>query len=377
MQADLAALYDVIGSWWGSAPDSDLARIIQAAPESHLVEFVGANKDRRPRWSETMNASVRAKPGSGGLRPIWLKSWERDVDRAKAVRLLLYADAVVLSTDTIGIDWASTHSDTQKLREDLAWLCDTYPLVREGSLQYAYVSSHWKERLMAPFLVGDMPGPGQEEFPWQEEAPWEEEDKRLFRQMEDPLVGLWRHIRGIDADPFAFSPAQDWILRRAIGPTPVGSRVAALVDLAKAQLPVFSSVPRELVRLRSDEAAFEDWRRMLSASLGRVRGALGHDNDPEVLAGSLQHEMQEALAPIQRRLHRSLALQAIHRGGKGLVVAVLTGAGSAIFDDDPNLLALTGAAGAAVLGELGWELLRAAQSRDRDRMIWGTYASLF
>jgi hypothetical protein len=316
-------------------------------------------------WKILDGARPSPHERTGGFRPTFLRS-DPAPDRALSARLLLYSGEMVVPTSLMQVDSASSRlQDREELVSALAWLCTTYPLWQDGSLECADVGEHWKWRLTYEGLREEMPKEIRD-------TDWRE---IWGLHMEDPLVGLVRTFPRLNSDLISLSKAEDWQLRRLINCTPPDSRrVSNLTLLGRADLPMLGGSIAELVTLRLNEDAFAQWRLALGQSLEAVREYGGDEADPQRLAGAIQDELNEALSPIGRAVTRSRTLQALHLETRSLSVSALGAAGAGLGAGSADLPVLGGAL--AGLGDLGWAMYSAARQRKKDNLIWATYAAL-
>jgi hypothetical protein len=371
-----AAIYDHIESWWGDKFDDELIERMVYAPMKHKLAFT---KSVRPLWKELWKSSgarLRAIP-RGVLRPALTASYENySQQMTRAMRVLLYAHEIVLDKDHFFDFDPRIHNFVGCYRDSLEQMARMRPLVEDGSIKFATISSDVIDPSLGLDVDDIMELPEVAEWlePNADSLPTQEGKKSFMRLLTSHSYGGISIACNLAAKHQAHMLAQDSseqaVIRALLQRSEVDKSHAVLRQLAAVNVPAMIGDIDALIKLRQSEADFADWRTHLGEAMVYIEDLGGADwKSLDEASDSVYKHLMDGLSQVEKAVKKSPALQALKGGLQGLALTGLSAAATSVaYGGDPVKTVVGG--GVGKLGDVVINYVKAVKARRKDHLIW-------
>lgn len=377
-----AWLYGRIEHWCGNRLTIELADAVSVAPPEQIVAFAQS-------FDGSPGTGIGALISAGSLRPLVAVPdlrRERPVadSVSMALRLLLYVPEVVLESDFLAILFSFgrlrdvTPQRRAELRHTLHMLSVLRPLALSGAIHVSHVwskAAHPSQFGSAREAVAnsDIANLAREIGHIPPEADVDPvELAQILRSHFGVLYFACNLARQRLATPLALSEADLRVLSATLSCEVQDGRHTTLSHLARLPVPEFQQDADLLVRLRTDDSAFGEWRERLSRALSAINSLPDSAHMTEA-ADIVRTELESATAHVNQSVSRSPALTAMKGGLRRIGIGAI-GAGTAGLLSGNPYVAMA-ALGASQLADTALAYVDERSQLRSDRLVLDVIAS--
>jgi hypothetical protein len=377
LHSNPSKFFDHLEAWWGADFDDELIQRMAKAPKKHKNAFADS---LMPFCLNPGLVSIPDIP-PGALRPVMPTEefLPRNIRRRDSLRLLLYAQEVLLDGRDLFGDFVIGVHDEDTFEGSLRHLRKMRPFIEDGSIKFSnpMIPDTDSAVLAELYRAIEQPHIAAIFDEMLTDLSVEFEDWPGFGQGSVLRDFVWLQYGGVatachlakehQANILARGKLQEMIIDALLQRPTADGRHVVLKKLAAMKVPTMTSDLDTLVALRKSDADFAEWRTRLGDAMAYVEelheGAASLDEAAEVVFAQLS----DGLSHVQKAVKKSPALQAVKGGVTGLALTGVSTVATAMTSGDPAKAAFVG--GATKLADAGLTYVKALRARRKGHLI--------